>query len=70
MKLPVRMLPDGTDWVPAWRVREYEELRQVVAAMWDSVENDTGPSSLEKDMEWEHRWSQVSDLLRRLEDAA
>lgn len=47
------------------RLPDYEALRETVEAMWDSVENDPS-SSLEKDLEWERRWSRVSDALRRL----
>lgn len=35
VKLPVRMTPDGNDWVPAWRLRDYEAavdaLAQIIA---------------------------------------
>ena len=33
LKLPVRMLPDGTDWVPAWRLADYRQaLVQLLTA--------------------------------------
>lgn len=49
---------------------DYEALREIVEAMWDSVENDSGPSSLAKDLEWEQRWSNVSNTLARLRGEA
>ena len=52
------------------RLPDYEDLREMVEAMWDSVENSTGPSTPETDMEWEARWSRVSAVIDRLREDA
>ena len=41
-KLPVRLHSDGTDWVPAWRLTDYETAADVLQRLTDLFQPHRG----------------------------